>query len=158
MLQLDLHVLRRALPIVIHAEVEHHLFTCAGGIAEVRIAALDCIGFPAHFDLRLSSRTLLFALFRTLGHNLLPFSCHLFVKLSPSTAGGAGHATAMVSVRSGRAQLSRGCRKLYKVIALIQSPSTMHEIGAQNRPCARLHPLRLAVRMNPDIRAAASLQ
>src|SRR3954454_22454504 len=87
MLQLDLHILRRALPIVIHAEVEHHLLARAGGIAEVRIAALDRIGFPAHFDLRLSGRPLLFALFRTLGHTLLQFSCHRFVKFSPPTAG-----------------------------------------------------------------------
>src|SRR5262245_57995345 len=46
--ELDLHVLRRALPVVAHAEVEHHLLPRAGGVAEVRVRALEALRVPAH--------------------------------------------------------------------------------------------------------------
>jgi len=73
MLELDLHILRRALPVMIDAEIQHDFFTCAGGIAEIRVAAFDCIGLSAHLHLWFScSGALLFILFRTLGHLLLP--------------------------------------------------------------------------------------
>ena len=45
MLQFDLHVLRRAFPVVIDAEVEHHFFACAGGVAEVGVAAFKLSDF-----------------------------------------------------------------------------------------------------------------
>src|SRR4051794_24912301 len=73
MLELDLHILRCALPVMVDAKIQHHFFTCAGGITKIRVAALDRIGLPADLHLWFSSSgALLFIVFRTLGHHSSP--------------------------------------------------------------------------------------
>src|SRR5215813_12318573 len=87
MLKLDLHVLRRTLPVVVDTEVEHHFLACAGGIAEVGVAALEVIRLPADFYLLLVGGLLNCLVDGCLGHGVSPLLLSASERKAPMVSG-----------------------------------------------------------------------